>query len=192
MNVFKIFGGYLSCLLCAAVALTPPAIEKKKEKRTEFGTGIESGFAIAEYHDTCIGLRVFFISGEFFTSLRHVDTPSGRQFRDKETAYVSFPNKLIVDVEATAWRCSAPSATPNVGSGLTNALTFDVNWRVGSESQPAKIVSTQVRHQLTSIRTDYFLEVSSKDVPLTAGLSMDVVGRGHISLAHIFADLKSL
>jgi hypothetical protein len=192
MEVFKILRGYLSCLLCAAVALTPPATEKKKEKRTEFGTGIESGFAIAEYHDTCIGLRVFFISGEFFTSLRHVDTPSGRQFRDKDTAYVSFPNKLIVDVEATAWRCSAPSAAPNVGSGLTNALTFDANWRIGSESQPATIVSTQVRHQSTSIRTDYFLEVSSKDVPLTAGLAVDVVGRGHISLAHIFADLKSL
>jgi len=198
MEVFRIFRGYLSCLLCAAVALMPPAAEKKKEKRTEFGTGIESGFAIAEYHDTCIGLRVFFISGEFFTYLRHVDTPSGREFRNKDAAYVSFPNKLIVDVEATAWRCSGPTAAPNFGSGLLNALTFDVNWRIGSESQPAKIISTQVRHQSPSkslgqfIRTDYFLEVSSKDVPLIAGLAMDVVGRDHISLARIFADLKSL
>ena len=192
MEVFKKLRGYLSCLLCAAITLTPPATEKKKEKRTEFGTGIESGFAIAEYHDTCVGLTVFFISGEFFTSLRHVDTPSGREFRNKDTAYVSFPNKLIVDVEATAWRCSAPSTTPNVGSGLKNALTFDVYWKIGSKSQPAKIVSTQVRPHSPGIRTDYFLEISSKDVPLTAGLAIDVVGRDHINLAHILADLKSL
>jgi hypothetical protein len=193
MEVFKIFRGYLSCLLCVAVALMPPATEKKKEKRTEFGTGIESGHAIAEYHDTCIGLRVFFISGEFFTYLRHVDTPSGREFRDKDTAYVSFPDKLIVDVEATAWRCSGNRPLdPNFESRLLNALTFHVNWRIGSESQPAKIISTQVRHQSPSIGTDYFLEVSSKDVPLTARLAMDVIGRDHISLAHIFADLKSL
>ena len=81
MDAFKILRGYLSCLLCAAVALTPPATEKKKEKRTEFGTGIESGFAIAEYHDTCIGLRVFFISGSssrlFGTSIRQADESSG-------------------------------------------------------------------------------------------------------------------
>jgi hypothetical protein len=63
---------------------------KKTEKRTTYGTGVETGFQFVRYHDTCILFQAFFVSGDFFSGLRQVDTPAGRQFEKKQASIQNF------------------------------------------------------------------------------------------------------
>jgi hypothetical protein len=79
-GLLLIGGGMLTAL---AVASTSEA-GKKTEKRTTYGTGVETGFQFVRYHDTCILFRAFFISGDFFSGLKQVDTPAGWEFESTQ------------------------------------------------------------------------------------------------------------
>jgi hypothetical protein len=182
-----------SCLLFILVWVLPIETAKNTEKRTEFGVGVQTGFSLAEYHDTCIVFQVFFISGQFFSGLRRFETSSGLVFKKGPETYRTFPDRLIVDVQATAYRCSGVRGRippPDLGGGLLGALSFQLKWRAGSEMQIASLVSTQTRHRPPGIRWDYFLELSAKDIPLSDSLLIDVVARDHIHLTRLTADLK--
>jgi hypothetical protein len=171
----------------------PSSSKDSVEKRTEFGTGVETGFSLAQYHDTCIDFRVFFVSAEFFTGLHKVETSGGPEFRKGTKTYRIFPDRLTVDLQATAYKCAGilecpPS--PDLASGLLNELSFDVNWKKGSEIRPVTIASTQRRHRPLAVRWDYFLEISAKDIPLTEQLVIDVTARDHVSLCRLTSSLK--
>jgi hypothetical protein len=98
------------CILFLLLGQASAKAARKTEKRTEFGTGVQMGFGMAQYHDTCVMFRVFFIAGEFFVELHQVGTRSGSDFEKHGVKYRVFPNRLIVDVEAR------PSPVPRVPS----------------------------------------------------------------------------
>jgi hypothetical protein len=185
---------FLSCFLCVLIGTLPVHAERTKKKQTEFGLGIETGFSLAQYHDTCVVFRVFFIPGQYFEGLKQVQTTDGARYQKGPESFHNFPQELIINVEATAYRCSGMQdrpLPPNYGTSLLDDLAFQMNWREGpSDKKSVKVVSTQIRHHQYGIRWDYFLEVCSEDIPLTDSLTIDVVARGHINLAHIDADFK--
>jgi len=83
------------CLLSTAATAGEPQI-----KKTPFGIGAEVGSGLIKYHKTCVLFRMLFISGDFFKDLQEHKTPNGIEFRKRKTAYASFPDPLIVNLEA--------------------------------------------------------------------------------------------
>ena len=172
-----------------------PALNGRQgtEKRTEFGTGIEVGFALAEYHDTCIMFRAFFVSGEFFGGLHRNKPPNDSTFKKAARAFRTFPERLLVDVEATAYSCSGSSGRPlppDFGEGLLSDPTFEIAWKVGGRARPTTVLPNQIRHKDHSLRWDYFLEIPARDIPLTEELIVDVSMRGGVNRCQISARLK--
>jgi hypothetical protein len=189
VSLFLIGAGILPAFVLAFAA----EAGKKTEKRTSFGTGVETGFNLVRYHDTCIFLRTFFISGDFFVGLNPIDTPTGKQFKKKKQIYQTFPDSIIVDVEATAIPCDISSQhlpPPDMAAGLLGTLSFAANWKVNStDLMPSAVVSTKVEHLNHGSRWNYFLEIPAKDILLTSELVISVTAREHIQLAVFSAHL---
>jgi hypothetical protein len=182
-------GGMLTAL---AVASTSEA-GKNTEKRTIYGTGVETGFQLVRYHDTCMLFRAFFISGDFFSGLSQVDTPAGKQFEKKKQIYRTFPESIIVDVEAIAFPCDiSPQHLPtaDIAVGLLGTLSFGADWKTNNpDAQLSAVVPIKVEHLNRGIRWNYFLEIPAKDIPLTDELAISVTARDHIQLAAFSAHL---
>jgi hypothetical protein len=166
------------------------ALDSRETKRTEFGTGVEAGFSLAQYHDTCVMFRVFFLSGEFFAGLHRNKPPDESTFKKGSQIFRTFPDRLFVNVEATAYSCSGQPLPMDIGRGLLSDPVFETAWKTGDELRPAKVVPDQIRHKNHSLRWDYFLQIPAKDVPLTEELIVDVLMREHTSRCRISARLK--
>jgi hypothetical protein len=166
---------------------------KKTEKRTTYGTGVETGFQFVRYHDTCILFQAFFVSGDFFSGLRQVDTPAGRQFEKNKQVYRTFPDSIIVDVQAVDLPCDISAEhlpAPDMAVGLLGTLSFGTNWKANTRDlQLRAVVPTKVEHPNHGIRWNYFLEIPAKDIPLTTELAIGVTARDHIQLAAFSAHL---
>jgi hypothetical protein len=204
MEVFR-WGKWRFLLRCAALLLisggvltglalaTTSDTGKREQKRTTYGTGVETGFQFVRYHDTCLLFRAFFISGDFFSGLSQVDTPAGRQFEKKKQIYRTFPESIIVDVEAIAFPCDiSPEHLPpaDIAVGLLGTLSFGANWKTNSpDLQLSAVVPIKVEHLNHGIRWNYFLEIPAKDIPLTTELAIGVTARDHIQLAAFSAHL---
>jgi hypothetical protein len=172
---------------------TPVSAQIKAKKETELGTAVKAGFVLANYHDTCIFFQMFFLPGKFFDRLRKLETSDGPQFRKGNQTLHSFPDTLIVDIQATAFKCAGlVDQTPPLefASGLLSTLSFEANWKTGDQVRPALIESVQPRHRKLSARWNYFLEIPAKDVPLTEQLVIEVTSRDHIKLCRINSDLN--
>jgi hypothetical protein len=183
-------------LLCAAllpalaVLSAPPP--KKTEKRTGYGTGVRTGFKIVKYHDTCIMFQTYFISGDFFLGLKEFDTPTGKQFKKKKESYRTFPEIIIVDVEADALPCdNEPHLPPfDIALGLLGSLSFRANWTSNvSNADLGAVAPIKVEYPGHGNRWDYFLEIRAKDIPLTAALVVDMKSRNHIHVATLSTHL---
>jgi hypothetical protein len=184
---------YLLCFLIALSGPAPAQTQNMTEKSTEFGIGVETGFGTAQYHDTCIDFRVFFVAGQFFKGLRKVKSPNGLEFRKGRETYRTFPDKLVVDLEALALKCSATTdrlPPPEFASGLLNEVSIDVNWKTGPEMRPIAVLWTKTIHRTSTVRWDYILEIPAKDVPLTDQLVVDVSARDRIRLCRVTSNLK--
>jgi hypothetical protein len=175
------------CLLSAPAAAGGPQIEK-----TLFGTGAKVGFGLLKYHHTCIWFRVLFISGDFFKELREQETPNGIEFRKKKSrsTYTSFPDPLIVDVEAIPWKCSTEETPPDYASGLMKAPSFEVSWKGRDETRRVELLATEEHHlPRWGLGWSYLLTVPSTSVPLTDSLAIDVSLRHGICQMHLTASL---
>lgn len=184
---------YLLCFLIALLELSPARPQNMTEKPTEFGIGVETGFAVAQYHDTCTDFRVFFVAGQFFKGLRIVKAPNGLEFRKGRETYRTFPDKLVVDLQAIALKCSGITdrlPPPEFASGLLNEVSIDVSWKTGPEMRPIAVLSTKTIHRNSTVRWDYILEIPAKDVPLTDQLVVDVSARDRIRLCRVTSNLK--
>jgi hypothetical protein len=181
--------GFLITIICAL----PMSSQTKAEKRMDMGIGVELAYGLAQYHDTCVEFRAFFVSGEFFSGLHKVNTPGGVEFRKGVETYRTFPDHFVVDLQATPYKCSSAIATPpspDFASGLLKNLSFDVNWKTGSNTRPASALPTHVQHRVATIRWDYLIEIPAKYVPLTDQLVIDVSARNNISLCRVTSSLK--
>jgi hypothetical protein len=165
----------------------------KSEKRTMYGTGVETGFKFVRYHDNCIFLRVFFVSGDFFLGLKQVDTPTGKQIAKGKQIYHNFPDNIVVDVQADAIPCDISTQRlppPDIASGLLSTLSFTAGWRINNaDLQSSVVVPTKIEHLNNGIRWNYFLEIPAKDIPLTTELAIGVTARDRIRLATFTAHL---
>ena len=138
------------CLLPAAATTGEPQIEK-----TPFGMGADVGSGLVKYHKTCVLFRVLFISGDFFKGLEEHKTPNGMEFRKKKSkaTYASFPDSLIVDLEAIPWKCSAAEMTPpDYASGLMEGPSFEVAWKRGDEARRVELLATEEHHHPIGLR----------------------------------------
>lgn len=163
------------------------------QKQTEYGVGVKTGSGIIRYHATCVWFGTFFVSSKFFDGLRRTETPSGPEFAKDGTRYTTFPDRLIVDVEATVFRCPARRDNvmpPDYGAGLMAGASFDVRWKRGAETRPASLLSTKEEHRSPGLRWDYLLEVTAKGVPLNDALIIDMSMRQGLSHAVLSAVLK--
>ena len=176
------------CLVSTAALRADPQF-----KKTPFGTGAEVGFGLVKYHNTCVWFRVLFISSDFFEGLRTHRTPNGVQFRKKKdkATYLSFPDQLLVDLEAFPHKCTAEMTPLDYAAGLMENPSFKVAWKRGDKSRPVKLVSTEERHSRMSFGWSYLLTLSSAEVPLTDTLEIDVSLRKGTCLAHFTANLDS-
>jgi len=187
----------VACLMSILVGLlgTLAAGDRKhKTKRTRFGTGVETGAKLVQYHDTCVLFRSFFISDDFFVGLNHRNTRAGPEFKRGNAVFRTFPDRIIVDVEADALRCSGmPNIPlpPDFGSGLLSALSFQLSWKKdNSQLAPIVVVSTRIEHPSHGIRWDYFLDIPAKDIPLTTELEISLSARDRINLGAFSAHLE--
>jgi|ERR1051325_2529551 hypothetical protein len=179
---------FLSLMLAA----TPLGAQIKAKKTTEFGTAVETGFALARYHDTCIAFQMFLLPGKFFEGLRKVDSPDGPEFRRGNQVFHTFPDSLVVGLQATAYRCSDPAgqAQPlDLANGLLSNVSFEASWKAGAQLHPTAIKSRQLRPTRLSSRWNYFLEIPAKDIPLTNDLVIEISARDNISLCRITSAL---
>ncbi len=110
--------------------------------------------------------------------------------QERERRIGPSPPQLIVDVEATAYRCEGMTErplTPDYGSGLLSMLSFQLNWKDGSEMRTVDIVSSEMRHVRLGVRWNYFLKIPAKDVPLSHRVVIDVFTRDRIALGRLSA-----
>jgi hypothetical protein len=118
------------------------------EKRTTYGTEVEAGFKFVRYHDNCIFLRAFFVSGDFFLGLKQVETPEGKQFAKGKQIYHNFPDSIVVDVQADVIPCDTSTQrlpSPDIASGLLSTLSFTAGWRTNNaDLQSSVVVPTQI------------------------------------------------
>jgi hypothetical protein len=176
----------------ASFSLAASGNKTKTEKRTTYGTGVETGLKFVRYHDNCIFLRAFFVSGDFFLGLKQVDTPTGKQFAKGKQIYHNFPS-IVVDVQADAILCDISSQRlppPDIAAGLLGTLSFTVGWRTNNaDLQSSVVVPTKIEHLNHGIRWNYFLEIQAKDIPLTTELVIRLTAREHIELGTLSANL---
>jgi len=161
-------------------------------KKTPFGTGAEVGFGPVKYHNTCIAFRVVFISGDFFKELQQHKAHNGIEFRKKKekTLYVNFPDQLLVDLEASPFKCTGEMTPPDYASGLLAEPAFELSWKRGDETRPAALLATQEHHYpVFGLGWSYVLTVPSASVPLTDSLVIDVSLRKGLCQAHLTANL---
>jgi hypothetical protein len=122
-----------------------------------------------------------------------VDTPAGKQFEKKKQIYRTFPESIIVDVEAIAFPCDiSPQHLPtaDIAVGLLGTLSFGADWKTNNpDAQLSAVVPIKVEHLNRGIRWNYFLEIPAKDIPLTDELAISVTARDHIQLAAFSAHL---
>ena len=165
----------------------------KSEKRTTYGTGVETGFKFVRYHDSCIFLRVFFVSGDFFLGLKQVDTPTGKQISKGKQIYHNFPDSIVVDVQADAIPCDISTQRlppPDIATGLLSTLSFTAGWRTNNaDLQSSVVVPTKIEHLNHGNRWNYFFEIPAKDIPLTTELVIRLTAREHIELGTLSANL---
>ena len=170
----------LSVLFCIVFCCSTAfgRLNSKIEKKTRFGTGVAVGAGLHQFHTTCIFYEVFFISDQFFKGMRAKQTSSGAEFTKGKTRYETFPKRLVVDVQATIYKCPMKPdqfPAPGFGEGLMSDPSFELSWKDKSKNViPVELLSAQQQHQTLSIRWDYFLELSAEDVPLTNTLLIDV------------------
>ena len=164
-------------------------------KTTPFGTGAIVGSGLVKYRNACIWFRVVFISGDFFKDLQEHKTRDGIEFREKKskTVYATFPNPLIVDLEATPWECNTAATTsltpPDYASGVLEAPSFDVAWKRGDESRQVQLLASEEHHHSMGLGWSYLLNVPSADVPLTDSLVIDISMRGGTCRTRLTANL---
>jgi hypothetical protein len=163
---------------------------ERTEKRTEFGSAREVGFALTRYHDTCIMFRAYFVSGEFFAGLRRNKPPDDSRFKKGHRTFDTFPDQLFVDVEATAFSCSGGRIPPDFGEGLLSDPAFEIAWKMAGEMHPTKVFPNPTRHKNYSLRWDYFLQISAKDIALTQELIVQIVLRSGTERCQISARLE--
>ncbi len=183
-------------LICLVMSVADQTTEAKTHrwlvKETEFGTGIKTASSIVQYHDTCVWVQVFFISDQFFKGLQEKETPIGPEFSKNKTLIRTFPDRLMVDFEATVQRCDPrPNeiVPPDYASGLMTGATFEVSWKRGAERRTVPLQFREERHR-PGLRWDYFFEVPAKDVPLTDDLLIDVSLRHGTSRTSLSAGLR--
>ena len=175
--------------LALVVLIVDSAPSNVTEKKTEFGTGIKVGFSLAQYHDTCVMFRAFFISGDFFAGLHRTTQQS--VFKKGSQTYSTFPDRLILNVEASTYSCSNPGDRPfDLGKGLMDNLTFEVSRKLGSNFEPLSILSTQARHKSHMPRWDYFLEIPTANIPLSDEFLVDIHMRENTSHARMYTQLE--
>jgi hypothetical protein len=191
---------FLRCVFLASVGISSVFLlpfasgtKKKTERRTPYGTGVQTGSQMATYHDNCIFFWVFFVSDDFFAGLKQADTPAGKQFTKRKQIYRAFPDTVIVDVEAAALPCDASAQrlpSPDMASGLLGTLSIGASWRTDIPNpQPSALVPLKVERLNHGIRWDYFLEIPAKDIPLTTEMVIHVTAREHIELGTFSAKL---
>jgi hypothetical protein len=186
----------LTCFLIGAIYLLSAAARAgdTQSKKTPFGTGAEVGFGLVKYHNTCVWFRVLFISGDFFKELHQHKTLNGIEFRKRKekTIYVNFPDQLLVDLEATPWKCGTAEMTPpDYASGLMEAPLFEVAWKRGDETRPVTPLGTSEHHHPLGLGWSYVITVPSATVPLTDSLVIDVSLRKGLCQTHLTANLDS-
>src|SRR5690348_14430959 len=133
-------------LICLYLVTGGSASTKHRQfKETDYGSGIKTGSSIIKYHETCVWVQVFFISGDFFKELKEQDTPAGGvQFFRGGATVENFPEYITVDVEATVYKCSAKTneiLPPDYASGLMSGASFELNWGTGAATLPAHLLS---------------------------------------------------
>ena len=176
-------------LVCTSTLLAKDRLRKK----TDFGNGIQVTHGIDKFHSTCIWYQVFFVSGKFFEGLHQRQGADGAEFTNGHIAYRTFPDRLIVDLQATVFKCPAkrnqiPAA--GFGEGLMSEPLFDLKWKDDRGNvQPVTFLSARQEHRTYSIVWDYFLELAAKDVPLTDALLIDVSLRGGVTHYRLAASL---
>lgn len=159
------------------------------EKKTEFGTGIKVGFSLAQYHDTCVMFRAYFISGDFFAGLHRTKQQS--VFKKGSQTYSTFPDRLILNVEASTYSCSNPGDRPfDLGAGLMDNLNFEVSRKRGPDFDALNILSTQTRHKSHMPRWDYFFEIPTANIPLSDEFLVDIHMRENAGHARMYAQLN--
>jgi hypothetical protein len=182
------------CLVIGAVFLlsTAAIAGGPQIKKTSLGTGAKVGFGEIKYHHTCVWFRVLFISGDFFKDLQGQETPNGIKFRNKKnkTTYTSFPDPLIVAVEAIPLKCNPLEMPPDYASGLMEAPSFEVAWKGGDETRRVGLLGSEEHHYPRyGFAWTYFLTVPSAAVPLTDSLVIDVSLRHGICQTQLTANL---
>lgn len=159
-------------------------------KKTPFGTGAVVGFGLVKYHNTVVWLRVVFISGDFFKDIRQQKTPKGIEFRKKKKIYSSFPDQLVVDLEAVPRKLNSEIIPPDYAAGLMEKPLFDVAWKRGDEFRPVELLATEEHHYpVVGLGWSYLLKVSSANVPLTDSLVIDVSMRDGTCQIRLTANL---
>ena len=145
-----------AAIFSVSFSLAASGNKAKTEKRTTYGTGVETGFKFVRYRDNCIILRAFFVSGDFFLGLKQVDTAMGKQFVKGKQTYRNFPDSIIVDIQADAIPCDISAQrlpAPDIAVGLLGTLSFGANWKGDNpNSQPTTVVPIKVEHLNLGIR----------------------------------------
>jgi hypothetical protein len=159
-------------------------------KKTAFGTGAVAGFGLVKYHNTVVWFRVVFISGDFFKDIRQQKTPKGIEFRKKKKLYASFPDQLVVDLEALPRKWNSQIIPPDYAAGLMEKPSFGVAWKRGDEFRPVELLATEEHHSpLVGLGWSYLLTVPSANVPLTDSLVIDVSMRDGTCRIRLTANL---
>jgi hypothetical protein len=180
------------CLIGAICLLPIPASAADTQvKKTPFGTGAEVGFGLVKYRKTCIWFRVVFISGDFFKDLQEHKTHNGIEFRKRKgkMKYVSFPEQLVVDLEAIPQKCNWEIPPLDYAAGLMEKPSFKVAWKRGDESRPVELLATEEHHNQLGWGWSYLLTVPSATVPLTDSLVIDVSMRDGTCRTRLTANL---
>ncbi len=183
-------------LVCCLISFADPGTTLAKKqtvmKQTDFGTGVKTAVSLIEYHDTCVWVQVFFIADQFFKGIHETETSSGPEFSKDKTLIRTFPDHLVVDVEATVSRCTPhPNEIipPDYASGLMTGASFEAGWKEGAQTRPAPLLFMEERHR-PGLRWDYFFQLPSRGVPLSDSLAIDVSLRHGISRTQLEASLK--
>jgi hypothetical protein len=163
---------------------------RANEKPTEFGAGVQAGFALTKYHDTCIQFRVYFIAKDFFRSLKRAEE-GGAVFKKGHDSFQKFPELTTVDVEATAFPCAGEQRPlpPEFAGGLLANPDFQLSWKTANGLLSVVPLSIRTRHQALSLRWDYYLNVPTRDVDLTTQMIIDCSLRKDADRVRVTAQL---
>lgn len=186
---------FIVCVLvCSFGHAGETRIKHRQIKQTEFGTGVKTGTTIIQYRETCVWVQVFLISGEFFKEFKEKDILAGPQFSKGGVPVGTFPDRIILDVEATVYKCRPKPneiIAPDYAAGLMTDASFEASWKEGAETRSIPLLFSEERHR-PGLRWDYFLGIPAKGIPLTENLLIDVSLRKGISRTSLSAGLVSL